>query len=264
MKLDWGLIDAELGEVKHKLACHVVVDTITSTNDWSAWSCGNTRLPAICLAEQQTSGRGRNNRKWVSPAGENIYLSLVWPFAANSERSLEGLSLAMGVALARVFGSFGVSDVKLKWPNDVLVTGRKIAGILIETRFNQDAGFRAIVGIGINYSLSDVSRREIAQPCTDTITAVGRERAPDRNVMAGTVIKELIRSCEAFQQDGFAAFINEWNQYDACRGQEVEIHDATGVWTGKVIGLNQQCGLRVLHDNKECVVYSADVSIRIR
>jgi BirA family transcriptional regulator, biotin operon repressor / biotin---[acetyl-CoA-carboxylase] ligase len=264
MRLDWDLIADALGESKHKLLCHIVVDKITSTNDWSLWSRGKNLVPAVCLAEEQVSGRGRNDRKWVSSVAENVYLSLVWPFTRFAENGLNGLSLIVGLVIARVLISFGVCDVKVKWPNDVLVKDKKIAGVLIETKVNRGAEIIAVIGIGVNYALSDLSRLEIGQPCTDVSSSCEGSSLPDRNQLAGVLIKELIQSCEVFQQYGFSAFIDEWNQYDACRGQEVSIHDATGVWVGKVIGLSNQCGLRILRDNAECVVYAADVSIRIK
>jgi BirA family transcriptional regulator, biotin operon repressor / biotin---[acetyl-CoA-carboxylase] ligase len=264
MRLDWNLIADALGESKHKLLCHKVVDTISSTNDWSVWSCGKDMVPAVCLAEEQISGRGRNDRKWMSPADENIYLSLVWPFAIATKNNLNGLGLVVGVVIARVLMSFGLFNVKVKWPNDVLVKGKKIAGVLIETKVNQSAEVIAVIGIGVNYALSNLSRLAIGQPCTDVSSSCEEGRLPDRNQLAGVILKELIRSCEIFQKHGFPAFLAEWDQYDACRGHEVNIHDASGVWQGKVIGINNQCGLMVLRDNTECVVYAADVSIRIK
>jgi BirA family transcriptional regulator, biotin operon repressor / biotin---[acetyl-CoA-carboxylase] ligase len=264
MNLDWNQIAEVLGQESLKLRSHVVVDTISSTNDWSAWSCGNDLVPAVCIAEQQTSGRGRNNRKWVSLPGENIYLTLVWPFTIAGDETLNGLSLVVGIAISRVLMSYKINDVKLKWPNDVLVKGEKIAGILIETKINQIAGLRAVIGIGLNYSLSEMSRLEIGRACTDLLSALGDDRLPDRNHLTGEILKELIHTCEAFQQHGFSAFANEWKQYDACCNKEVNVHDASGEWTGWVNGLNHDCGLRVLRDGNECVVYSADVSIRIK
>lgn len=264
IRLDWNLIAAALGESKHKLLCHKVVDTISSTNDWSIWSCGKDMVPAVCLAEQQVSGRGRNDRKWMSPGAENIYLSLVWPFAIAAEKNLNGLSLVVGVVTARVLMSFGVCNVKVKWPNDVLVKDKKIAGVLIETKVNQSDEMIAVIGIGVNYALSSLTWLAIDQPCTDVSSSCEEGRLPDRNQLAGVMIKELIRSCEIFQQSGFSSFAAEWDQYDACRDQEVSIHDSSGVWPGKVIGINNQCGLRVLRDNTECVVYAADVSIRMK
>jgi len=261
--LDWNQISNALGESRSKIRCHVVIDCITSTNDWSAWSCGNEQLPAICLAEQQTSGRGRSGREWISPPAENICLSLVWPFSVCVNSRLDGLSLVIGVAIARVMAVYGI-QAKIKWPNDVLVNGDKIAGILIETKIKPSGDAIAIIGVGINYALSELSRLHIGQACCDMASHFKSRISPDRNQVAGMVIKELIHVCEEFTQYGFSAFIKDWNHYDVCSGRDVQVHDASGVWIGKVIGLNDRCGLRVLRNNSEHVVYAADVSIRIK
>lgn len=243
--------------------CHVVLDRVTSTNDWSVWSCGSNQLPAICLAEQQTAGRGRGGRKWVSPPAENIYLSLVWSFAQNANFRLDGLSLVVGVAMARALAVCGIR-AKIKWPNDVQVNGEKIAGILVETKVKQSSGVVAIIGVGINYTLSAQSKSYIDQACTDVASHCSNTKLPDRNQVAGIVIRELIHVCEEFARSGFSAFIEEWNYYDACLGRDVDVHDASGVWVGKVIGLNDQCGLRIMSNDFEKVVYAADVNIRIK
>lgn len=263
MNLDWNQITEAMGDVSQKLLCHVVVDSIASTNDWAAWSCGQSKLPAVCLAEKQNAGRGRRGREWISPPGENIYLSLVWPFFTGGSAQLDGLSLVAGVAIAKVMALCGI-QAKVKWPNDVLVNGAKIAGVLIETRIRRSGEAVAVIGVGINYALSDSSRLHIGQASSDMASHLDDQLLPDRNRVAGMIIKELIQACEAFAQHGFSAFAEEWKQFDMCSGNIVQVRDATGEWTGKAIGLDRQCALRVMRDNVECMVVAADVSVRIK
>jgi BirA family transcriptional regulator, biotin operon repressor / biotin---[acetyl-CoA-carboxylase] ligase len=263
MNLNWNQVADAMGEASQKLLCHVVVDDIASTNDWAAWSCGKDQLPAVCLAEKQSAGRGRRGREWISPPGENIYLSLVWPFFTGMNAQLDGLSLVAGVAIAKAMAFCGI-QAKVKWPNDVLVNGAKVAGILIETKIKRSGEVVAVIGVGINYALSDSSRLRIGQACSDMASHLDDQLLPDRNRVAGMVIKELIQACEVFAQHGFSAFAEQWKQFDICSGNIVQIHDATGEWTGKAIGLDSQCALRVMRDNVECMVVAADVSVRIK
>jgi BirA family biotin operon repressor/biotin-[acetyl-CoA-carboxylase] ligase len=262
MNLDWRHIANELGDAATLLRCHVVTDAISSTNDWTAWSCGDDQLPAVCLAEKQVAGRGRKSRSWVSPASENIYFSLVWPYALEAVGNLNGLSLVAGIVIARVLSMYGM-NAKVKWPNDVLVNGGKFAGVLIETKI-KDGMAVVIIGVGINYALSEKSRSLISQVCSDFMSCCSIRPLPDRNQVAGRVIRSLMQACEIFAHSGFAAFVDEWEKFDMCFGQEITVQDASGVWTGKVIGLNDQCALRVLRENRESVVYAADVSIRVK
>jgi BirA family biotin operon repressor/biotin-[acetyl-CoA-carboxylase] ligase len=214
------------------------------------------------LAEQQTAGRGRRGRIWASESTENIYLSLVWPFLSGAETNLNGLGLGIGVAIARVLSLCGVK-ASLKWPNDVLVNGNKIAGILIESRFRKNGEFLTIIGVGFNYFLSESLRNHIGQACTDLTSCCDADTMPDRNQLAGLLIKNFIEICEDFSEKGVSSFIDEWYEYDICLGSEIVVQDVSGVWTGKALGLNKDCALRVLRDGEVKEIYAADVSVRV-
>ena len=101
----------------------------------------------VCTAEQQTAGRGRRGRQWVSPFASNLYLSLVWEFSQGAA-ALEGLSLAVGVAVARALAACDVPAVQLKWPNDVLHDGAKLGGILLEMTGDAAGACQVVVGVG--------------------------------------------------------------------------------------------------------------------
>jgi BirA family biotin operon repressor/biotin-[acetyl-CoA-carboxylase] ligase len=214
------------------------------------------------VADHQISGRGRNGRIWQSPVNENIYLSLVWSFSREIDSGLHGLSLAIGVVLARVLSTYEIK-AKVKWPNDVLAANRKIAGILIETRCQPVGDTIAIIGIGLNYKLSDETRAILDQSVSDVVSNCKENLLPDRNHLTGVLIKELVKACENFETHGFSAFIDDWNRFDVCNGHEIEVRAAQSTWTGKAIGLNSQCGLRVMCADGERVVYAGDVSIRM-
>jgi len=127
--------------------------------------------PRALLAERQTAGRGRRGRDWQSPFGANLYLSISWSFA-HWPAQLTVLPIAIGVACVRALAAQGIEGISLKWPNDLLVDGKKLGGILIEQRGEGGGACRAIVGVGINVSMQDA--RGITQPWTSVASVIGR------------------------------------------------------------------------------------------
>lgn len=109
----------------------------------------------ICVAELQTQGRGRRGRAWVSPYAQNVYLSIGWGFDGGVA-VIEGLSLAVGVAIAHALQKQGVSGIELKWPNDVLYCGKKLAGILIEMVGDPSGYCQVVIGVGVNVDRKSV------------------------------------------------------------------------------------------------------------
>ncbi|MCG6659405.1 biotin--[acetyl-CoA-carboxylase] ligase [Halomonas campisalis] len=177
----------------------------------------------VCLVEQQSEGRGRRGRNWSTPWGGALMLSLGWRFDSGIA-SLEGLSLAVGVALARVLERHGVAP-RLKWPNDVLLEdegGRvaKLAGILVEISGDTAGPCEAVVGMGINVSLPAAFRERIEQP-----VAAVHDQAPglSRNTLAVELLEELLPLMASYEQRGFAAWQAEWNARHAFAGCAIDI-----------------------------------------
>ncbi|MCI0508118.1 MAG: biotin--[acetyl-CoA-carboxylase] ligase, partial [Gammaproteobacteria bacterium] len=147
---------------------------IDSTNRYlSQQSVSSGAAGMTCLAEMQSAGRGRRGRTWVSPLGGNIYLSQLWKFNGGPAQ-LSGLSLAAAVAVVRVIHQFGVKEARLKWPNDVLVSGKKLAGILLEMTGESNGPTKVIAGVGINVRLPEIALQEIDQPVTSLQSLLGR------------------------------------------------------------------------------------------
>jgi BirA family biotin operon repressor/biotin-[acetyl-CoA-carboxylase] ligase len=120
----------------------------------------------VCTAEQQTAGRGRRGREWVSPYARNLYLSAVWEYEQGAA-VLEGMSLAVGVVVARALAACGVPPVQLKWPNDLLYEGAKLGGILLEMTGDPAGACQVVVGIGVNVSMPGKAAEGIDQSWTD-------------------------------------------------------------------------------------------------
>ncbi len=250
-------------DVKPQVGVHTCLTT-TSTNDLvREYAALSQHKYYFCLAEHQSLGRGRRGRVWSAPFGSNICLSMLWKIGEGMA-SLEGLSLAVGVAVVKALESCGYQGLKLKWPNDVLWVGsagyEKLAGILLEVQGDPIGECEVIIGIGLNVFLSNEQLADITQPATD-LYRIGHSPA-SRNKVAGALINTLSYMLKNYGQGGFALFKDEWMKYDAFYGQEVTL-DASGKnVTGIASGVNDQGGL-LLHTPSGILIFNGgEVSVR--
>lgn len=262
-RLSW--LEIEPGLLKRSrlyLTGHVILGQVDSTNDWALNACQDPdRLPVVCLAEQQLAGRGRNGRRWVSPHAQNIYLSLVSQFRCPVAK-LTGLSVAIGVELARILRRYGI-DVALKWPNDLLVDGRKLAGVLVETRVK--AGNRAcvVIGVGFNYNMHDCDASGIDQGWTDICRAMNDRPVPSRNQLAAELINALVNVCILYPGSGLSGWLEAWGEFDACHARLLEVIEGENRYTGIGDGVDEMGALRIIVDGEVKTVHSSEVSIRV-
>lgn len=257
--------DLDLEEIRRHLArdCDLVLfEKTDSTNRQALLKAGKGQaLPLACFAEQQTQGRGRRGKIWISPPHSSIYLSLAWRFDV-PVNELGGLSLAIGVAVVRVLKAIGLDQAGLKWPNDVLIAGRKIAGILIETTQNTATATTAIIGIGLNFKMPEAATQLPDQPWTDVFSCLGETSPAGRNRVAGLLLKECMSICEGFSQfrDELLA---EYRQYDICLQRPVNIYlDEARSLQGTVTGFEANGAIRIEIDGEEQLFNSADISLR--
>lgn len=203
----------------------------------------------VWLAEQQTAGRGRRGRAWVSPFAANLYLSMGWHFYGGAA-ALSGLSLAVGVACARALQSLGVDGLQLKWPNDLLVGGKKLGGILLEMTGDPAGECRVVVGVGLNVAMPrDTS---IDQPWID-LSAL--EVRVGRSALAASVLSQMHSVLGTFATAGFGAFRQEWMQLDAFAGQRVSLSSSAQTHRGVARGVDESgallletdCGIQPMH-----------------
>jgi BirA family biotin operon repressor/biotin-[acetyl-CoA-carboxylase] ligase len=238
-------------------------DCVDSTNEWVLQKARDGEpMPFACFAEQQTQGRGRRGKRWVSPYGCNIYMSLAWLFEIPVGQ-IGVLSLATGLAVIKALEKTGIHNAMLKWPNDVLVEDKKIAGILIETARLSDKTTSAVIGVGLNYQLPEGSPDIPDQPWTDVMTTLKTEPEGGRNYLAGLLLRECMTMCERLPQEG-EAFIDEFqNRYDACAQKTVSvILDNGEQLQGIASGITATGEIRILIDGKERVFNSAEISLR--
>lgn len=214
------------------------IDVFQSTDSTNVQAMARASKPDaqgyVCMAEHQTHGRGRRGRAWVSPFGQSLYFSVVVQFSGGAA-ALEGLSLAVGVALARAVQKLGAQDVGLKWPNDVLYRGRKLAGILLEMTGDPSGACQVVVGVGLNVSISEAAAAEIDQPCVGM-----SELVPDvsRNELAAEVLNQLLPVLSGFQELGFSAYRDQWSALNVHGGKSVVLATASEFIEGEVVGVS--------------------------
>jgi BirA family biotin operon repressor/biotin-[acetyl-CoA-carboxylase] ligase len=209
-----------------------VAGRCASTN--SALLDGAIDRPVLLAADVQSAGRGRRGRRWHSPAGCGVLFSLGLPLERPA-RALSGLSIVAGVAAVRALRALGAAEVALKWPNDLLLRGAKLGGILVETRA-RGAGSAAVVGIGINHrrapGLAVRLRRELA-----TLNDV-LQPLPPRNALIAALAREVLAALRAFDAAGLEPFRSDWESLHAFAGKALRVRLADGrVLAGVAAGL---------------------------
>ena len=221
-----------------------VFQTIDSTNTYARELAEKSSVSGlVILAEQQTAGRGRRGKNWVSPFAANIYLSIVWDFEKGAQ-ALEGLSLAVGVAVRRALIAHGVQGVKLKWPNDIYVEQKKLGGILLEMIGDPAGHCSVVIGVGLNVSMPVSQASAIDQDWTDVATEL-QDKLPARNKLAAELISEILPFLSTFQAQGFAAYRDEWQAADAFYGQTALISTPKQSIAGIVKGVDINGALRL-------------------
>jgi BirA family biotin operon repressor/biotin-[acetyl-CoA-carboxylase] ligase len=217
--LDELLVARLLGELaqSYRVSIH---DSLGSTNSslMHAASLGAPNGSVVC-AEHQQAGKGRRGRQWHAALGGSLTFSVLWRFDAGLP-SMAGLSLAIGLAIARTVNRHSRHPARLKWPNDVLVGYRKLAGILVEVQGDMDGAAYAVVGIGLNVSLNAQQRETIDQPVID-LDEMGVTLG--RNQLLAECLRELDAVMAVFRQHGFAALREAWMALDAYAGKDVAL-----------------------------------------
>lgn len=261
--LDKSGIQHDLNTTAKKLSGDFhVVEQIGSTNSWAKTEVKRKSGTDIFLAEQQTAGRGRMGRQWASPTAANIYLSLRRRFNKGLP-ALSGLSLVVGVLLAKSLRSQGFVDIGLKWPNDIYAPGnKKCGGILIEVSGEANAEITAVIGIGLNVRMPAHSAKNIDQSWTDLQQLAGG-KIVSRNKLLAALLNELLPGLQRFEDEGPAEFLSQWPEYDVFLNQQVKLSDGIHAQIGKVLGITEQGALRLQQNGVERHYHSGEISVRL-
>ena len=223
----------------------------------------NTDGRKICFAEMQTAGRGRRGRTWVSPFAQNLYFSMLWPFSQGIA-AIQGLSLAVGLAIHRALSELGVERAGLKWPNDILADHQgvksKLGGILIELTGDVTDACQVVIGVGLNLDVRIQDQAKIDQQ------AVGAKQlgvTADRNEITAVVVKHLVDVLETFSVSGFAPLKDEWSEVDAFKGLSAKLVLPSSEIHGTCMGVNEK-GELILDTETGIQLFNAgEVSLRL-
>ena len=234
-----------------------VFDTISSTNDYLLRKEKNKNKDIkICIAEEQTKGRGRRGKSWISPKFKNIYFSL------NSylkKEDLSGLSIAVALSVSKVLTKINVMSL-IKWPNDLLVGNKKICGILIETAKVGELT-KVVIGIGINVNM------EYSELIDQEWTSIKLEKkqSVDRNSIITEMINQLCITLNKFEQEEFDYFLNKFTSLDLLKDKEFTLKDKPyETFIGKGIDNKGLLIAQNLKDQRIVKFSSGEVSLKLK
>jgi BirA family transcriptional regulator, biotin operon repressor / biotin---[acetyl-CoA-carboxylase] ligase len=240
----------------------------------AVWSLGSTNAVLleragpppgaadVLLAEHQTAGRGRQGRSWLASPGAALCLSLAWSFA-QVPRDLGALGLAVGVWILRALERRTATPIRLKWPNDLTVEDRKLAGILIEMRAESGGPTRVVIGVGINLALGAAVVAEITAAGTRAtdLKSAGADPTP-RNAISAELVAGLVRGLERFEREGLRPWLEQWKAADSLHGRLVSVRGATARTRGVARGIDAS-GALVLETREGIRRFvSGEVSVR--
>lgn len=213
----------------------------------------------VAIAEHQTAGRGRHDRRWISAPGKSLCLSFSYRFVKSPDR-LQALTLVLGVALARVLQKLGVVGVALKWPNDILIGRAKLGGILTETQFRSDGDITVIIGVGLNIHVPETIDADEVPAWAESATGLSSVLSdpPTRRELSGLVIDALFDACDRFET-GSTEFVEEFSEFDALAGQSVVVETPDEIVPGVARGVDDDGALLIDTDRGETRVVTGSV-----
>ncbi|WP_312417174.1 bifunctional biotin--[acetyl-CoA-carboxylase] ligase/biotin operon repressor BirA [Pseudescherichia sp.] len=235
-----------------------VLPVIGSTNQYLLDRIGTLQSGDACVAEYQQAGRGRRGRKWFSPFGANLYLSMYWRLEQGPAAAI-GLSLVIGIVMAEVLRDLGASQVRVKWPNDLYLQDRKLAGILVELTGKTGDAAQIVIGAGINLAMRQVESDVINQGWINLQEA---GIAIDRNTLAARLINELRAALELFEQEGLTPYLSRWEKLDNFINRPVKLIIGDKEIVGISRGIDAQGALLLEQDGAIKAWMGGEISLR--
>jgi len=261
--LDHGRINNYLSALSTRSVPYIeILDSVASTNSYLM-----ERPPAqlksghVCIAERQTDGRGRRGRSWISPFGSSIYFSMFMRFSL-APAELSGVSLVAGLAVVRTLEQNGIAGVGLKWPNDILCDGRKLAGLLLEVSGEQSGPSNVVIGVGINVHLPSEQAEMIDQPWIDLNQIAGGEPLSRNQIVAG-LVSNLQELMTAFEKEGLAPLRQTWRSYDVYDGKAIQLLLGDHTIQGVHRGIDEAGALLVETTDGIKAYHGGEVSLRL-
>ncbi|MGC6390130.1 bifunctional biotin--[acetyl-CoA-carboxylase] ligase/biotin operon repressor BirA [Ewingella sp. S1.OA.A_B6] len=237
-----------------------VLSVIDSTNQYLLNRISQLTSGDACVAEYQESGRGRRGRKWFSPFGANLYLSMYWKLDQGPAAAM-GLSLVIGIIMAEVLQQLGAENVRVKWPNDLYLKDRKLAGILVELTGKTGDAAHLVIGAGINLNMRVSASGSIEQGWINLQEAGVNI---DRNQLAATLLKEWRFALRQFEVEGLSPFISRWRNLDNFLDRPVKLLIGEQEIHGIERGIDQNGGLLLEQDGIVNAFIGGEISLRGR
>jgi BirA family biotin operon repressor/biotin-[acetyl-CoA-carboxylase] ligase len=252
-------IIGNLGKQAGRFDIEILDQTGSTNSDMLGRATRGAPSGSVLAAEVQTQGRGRRGRDWHSSPGGALTFSILWRFDQGAG-FLSGLSLVVGIALARVLRKHGAADLMLKWPNDLLWRHLKLAGILIELAGDVMGPTVAVIGIGINLRLPESVKARIDQPVVD-LARIGVDE--DRNLLFARILGGLDTVLRQFSAEGFAPFREEWDALHAYQDKMVRVRmpDKSEI-EGRVSGVGEDGALLLQTRSGPRKFYGGELSMR--
>ncbi|WP_072933837.1 bifunctional biotin--[acetyl-CoA-carboxylase] ligase/biotin operon repressor BirA [Nissabacter archeti] len=235
-----------------------VLSVIDSTNQYLLDRISELKSGDACVAEYQHAGRGRRGRQWVSPFGANLYLSMFWRLEQGPAAAM-GLSLVIGIVMAEVLQQLGAADVRVKWPNDLYLQDRKLAGILVELTGKTGDAAQLVIGAGINLAMRESNSQAINQGWINLQEA---GVVIDRNQLSAMLLRHLRQALREFEVEGLSPFIKRWNQLDNFKDREVKLLIGDQEIYGIARGIDAQGGLLLERDGVIKPFIGGEISLR--
>lgn len=235
-----------------------VIPVIDSTNQYLLERMHSLPSGSVCLAEYQQAGRGRRGRHWFSPFGANLYMSMYWRLEQGPAAAM-GLSLVIGIIMAETLRSLGAQDVRVKWPNDIYLHDRKLAGILVELTGKTGDAAQIVIGAGINLAMRTAEAAQINQGWINLQEA---SVTINRNELAATLINRLREALPVFEQEGLTPFVTRWAELDNFINRPVKLLIGEREVHGIARGIDNQGGLQLEQDGKIQSWVGGEISLR--
>lgn len=236
-----------------------ILESVDSTNTFLLKRSEEGVKTAIAIGDTQISGRGRMGRRWFSPPGKNVNMSLLLPLAVSLAMS-PAITIIAGLSVARAIWKKLKIPCQVKWPNDVYLSGKKLCGILTEMIAEFDATRSVIIGIGMNVNSE---KKEFPHDIQDSVISLKEFSGKDimRSEVAVSIVESLLHDMEIFQRRGLEMFVEEWNRFSYLKGKTVTLWTGEGEIRGRVTGIHHERGYLLLKDErgKQFEIISGDI-----
>lgn len=257
-----ALLEAEIARKEFHLPVHLLHEVDSTNAEATRLLSTGAEAPFAVLANRQSAGRGRMGRTWFSEAAGNLYLSLALRPQLPPAR-MGPFTLWMGLKVCQFLDERHDAAVGIKWPNDLLCNGRKLAGMLTEARIDTDFTRELVFGLGLNVNSTPADWPEaLSTIATSLREAIGKSFS--LNAFAADLLATLVEAYEAFVSGAYAAdFKVLWTRYDSLMGKDVTLHSQGSTFEGTACGINDDGSLALQRpDGSRLSVRAGDVTLR--